>query len=77
MNELELNTVNENLYDDAKIYWQPNKDYSSRLCDRLLSLGYEIKRSGQVIYMIDLQGLTIASGVGKVDFLRRLAHMMQ
>lgn len=77
INEIELDEINKALYEDAKIYWIPNKNYSSKLFERMMQQGYEMRKSGKVSFMVDLNGHTIASGFSKIDFLQRLAYMMQ
>ena len=77
LNEIELNEINKALYPDAKIYWIPNKGYSSKLFETMVKNGNEMRQSGKVSFMIDKENKVIASGFTRIDFLQRLAYMMQ
>ena len=77
MNQIELNNLNKPLCEEAKIYWIPNKNYSSPLYERVMKMGNTyLCRSGAVLY-IKQEGKTLASGIGMTDLLCKLAEMMR
>ena len=77
MTQIELNKINESLYEDAKIYYAINKGYSSKLFENMVYAGNKMVKIGKVSAMLDKDGCTIASGIGRIDFLQQLAYIMQ
>lgn len=74
MNELELEKVNNNLYDDGKIYWVEGKGiYTSKLLEYLKRCGYTVKKTNKVYELFDKEGLMMASGLTRIDFLKEVA----
>lgn len=43
MNELQVNKINDKLYDDAKIFWKDGKNWSSKLWENLKLIGWKME----------------------------------
>lgn len=77
MKKLELQQINKSLYEDAKIYWEENKGYTSILLKRLLRFGYVRKSKGSIKFIEDADGKQIASGGSDILLLKDIAVKMR
>ena len=77
MNKLELQQINNSLYEDAKIYWEENKGYTSTLLKRLLNSGCVCKSRGSIKFLEDASGKEIASGGSSILLLQDIAAKMR
>lgn len=75
-----INELNEKIdYEQGKVYWKPNKDWTSKLLESLLDKGYEVKRypSG-LVDIVDKNGKEIVSSeIGMANACFRLAKNMR
>jgi len=77
MNQLDLDKINNNLYEEGKIYWEEGKNYTSKLLESLLSFGYKVKCVNGISSLYDREGFEVAYGMTRVQFLVDVANQFR
>lgn len=78
MNEKELNEFNKSIdYEDGKLYWKWNEDFSSKLWDKLSEQGYKMKKIRSFVEIYDKEGTKIVDEIRIYQALKQLAIIMR
>ncbi|MOA32200.1 hypothetical protein D3C78_1534010 [compost metagenome] len=80
MTEEQVSNLNEAItYEEGKIYWVNNKNWSSKLWERLYVLGYKMtSHQSGLTDIYDNNNQKIVHGeIGRANALFRLAKVMQ
>jgi len=77
MNQIEIDKVNKSLYSDARIFWEPNKGYTSHLWKFLQLNGYSVKSSKGIYTVYDYTGKKVLTAIGKTKMLVELAKLFR
>lgn len=80
MNELQVNEINKTIdYEEGKIFWEWNKNWTSELWKKLYRQGYRMSEHKSGLTDIhDNTGVKIVHGaIGRVNALKELAKVMR
>jgi hypothetical protein len=74
MTHLQIENLNKSIhYLEGKIYFEPNKGYTSDLLKKYTKLGYSCSTSGIMHYFRDNKNRVIASGYSWEGLLQNIA----
>lgn len=79
MNQLQVNEINDNIsFEEGKIYWKPNKHWTSELMENLIGLGWSIKEFRGLVDIYDNEDNRIVwNALGRVNALKELADVLK
>jgi hypothetical protein len=77
MKPLQIESMNKEIdYQTGKIFWQPNKGYTSLLIQNLYDIGYRASTSGIMHYLNDNEGIKVCESYSWEGLLLEAAKTM-
>lgn len=77
MNQIQLDLINNDIYEDGKIYWNAGYDFTSNLWERLKKEGWSMRRTKGFVQIFDKEGHKVVIEFGIVQALKELANVLR
>jgi hypothetical protein len=77
MNQLQIDQLNKDIpFNDGKIFWEPNKGYTTKTIKYLFQCGWRAYTSGCVHTLEDMEGKQVLTAYSWPSLLQKTSILM-